>query len=182
MNYGVKYCIISSLSLSLSLSLSFSLYLSIDPGHHIPDSNSAHCWPQWRWPKLEQVAECDPLHHWSRVHRRSYQAWVHTYLSITIHFYHTCARRGYVRWSRASYTSAYTCTQCCQHLLTRNPKIYEENPGKCIGLMGIELKNPNMLHLHIQIRHYSCSKILILGQNPSFWQHCVHMYFFHVCV
>ena len=28
--------------------------------------------------------------------------------------------------------------QCCQHLLTRNPKIYEENPGKCIGLMGID--------------------------------------------
>ena len=31
-------------------------------------------------------------------------------------------------------------TQCCQHLLTRNPKIkfYEENSGKCIGLMGTE--------------------------------------------
>ena len=29
-------------------------------------------------------------------------------------------------------------SQCCQHLLTRNPKIYEENPGKCIGLMGID--------------------------------------------
>ena len=26
-----------------------------------------------------------------------------------------------------------------------------------------------MSHLHIQ---FSCSKILILGQNPSFWQHC----------
>ena len=28
--------------------------------------------------------------------------------------------------------------QCCQNLLTRNPKIYEENPGKYIGLMGID--------------------------------------------
>ena len=27
--------------------------------------------------------------------------------------------------------------QCCQNLLTRNPTINEENPGKCIGLMGI---------------------------------------------
>ena len=25
--------------------------------------------------------------------------------------------------------------QCCQHLLTRNPKIYE---GECIGHMGID--------------------------------------------
>ena len=34
----------------------------------------------------------------------------------------------------------YCCVlheQCCQHLLTRNPKICEENPVKCIGLMGI---------------------------------------------
>ena len=23
--------------------------------------------------------------------------------------------------------------------MTRNPKIHEENPGKCIGLMGIEI-------------------------------------------
>ena len=29
-------------------------------------------------------------------------------------------------------------SQCCQHLLTRNPKIYEENPGEYIGLMGID--------------------------------------------
>ena len=28
-----------------------------------------------------------------------------------------------------------------------------------------------MLHLHMLIRQISCSKILILGQNPSFWQH-----------
>ena len=34
------------------------------------------------------------------------------------------------------------------------------------------LKNPNTLHLHIQIRQFSCSKILILGQNLSLWQHC----------
>ena len=31
-----------------------------------------------------------------------------------------------------------TKIQCCQHLLTRNPKIYKENPDKCIGLMGID--------------------------------------------
>ena len=31
-----------------------------------------------------------------------------------------------------------------------------------------------MLYLHIQIRHFSRSKILILGQNPSFWQHWNH--------
>ena len=30
-----------------------------------------------------------------------------------------------------------------------------------------------MLHLHMLIRQISCSKILILGQNPSFWQHCI---------
>ena len=34
------------------------------------------------------------------------------------------------------------------------------------------LKNPNMLHLHMLIRQFLCSKILILGQNPNFWQHC----------
>ena len=28
--------------------------------------------------------------------------------------------------------------QCCQNLLTKNPKIYEENPCKCIDLMGID--------------------------------------------
>ena len=28
--------------------------------------------------------------------------------------------------------------QCCLHLLTGNPKIYEENPGECIDLMGID--------------------------------------------
>ena len=59
--------------------------------------------------------------------------------------------------------------QCCQHLLTRNPKIYEENPGKCIGLMGIG--SWKKLHLHMLIRYFSCSKILTLGQNLSFWQH-----------
>ena len=27
--------------------------------------------------------------------------------------------------------------QCCQHLLTRNPKIFDENPDKCISLTNI---------------------------------------------
>ena len=27
--------------------------------------------------------------------------------------------------------------QCCQHLLTRNPKIFNENPDKCISLTNI---------------------------------------------
>jgi hypothetical protein len=34
------------------------------------------------------------------------------------------------------------------------------------------LKNPNILHLHMLIRQFSYSKILILGQNPRLWQHC----------
>ena len=29
-------------------------------------------------------------------------------------------------------------SQCCQHLLARNPEIYGENLDKCIGLMGID--------------------------------------------
>ena len=31
-----------------------------------------------------------------------------------------------------------TQRQCCQHLLTRNPKIYEENPGKSIDFRRID--------------------------------------------
>jgi hypothetical protein len=31
------------------------------------------------------------------------------------------------------------------------------------------LKNPNILHLHMLIRQFSSSKILILGQNPRLW-------------
>ena len=64
--------------------------------------------------------------------------------------------------------------QCCQHLLTRNPKKPAENPSKCIWLYGNRMakKNPNILHLYIMlIRQILSSKILILGQNPSFWQH-----------
>ena len=33
-------------------------------------------------------------------------------------------------------------------------------------------KNPNILHLHMLIRQILSSKTLVLGQNPSFWQHC----------
>ena len=64
--------------------------------------------------------------------------------------------------------------QCCQHLLTRNPKKHEENPKKCIGFMGNNRmpEDPNILYLHMLIRQVLSSKILILGQNPSFWQHC----------
>ena len=36
-----------------------------------------------------------------------------------------------------------------------------------------------MLHLHMLIRQFSCSKILILGQNPSFWQHWISDYLHH---
>ena len=36
-----------------------------------------------------------------------------------------------------------------------------------------QLKNPNMLHIHMLMRQFSSSKILILGKNPNFWQHYI---------
>ena len=41
-------------------------------------------------------------------------------------------------WRLHAYSERMYHIQCCQHLLIRNPKIYEENPGKGIGLMGID--------------------------------------------
>ena len=52
-----------------------------------------------------------------------------------------------------------TASSC---LLTRNPKIYEENPSKYIGLSPYGNRLLNMLHL----------------QNPRLWQHCIILYMY----
>ena len=47
--------------------------------------------------------------------------------------------------------------------LPKNSKVYEEKSWQMYWPCGTGLlKNPNMLHLHIQIRYFSCSKILMI--------------------